>query len=236
MELTAENRARLDRYEKRSAVPMLVLAVAFVLVYGEPILWPDGPSWISSTMELLNLAIWATFLGDFMIRARLSGRFWSYIARHPFDVLLLALPMLRALRVLRVLLAVRFLVSRGRRFAIGRTLAAVAASAVFLCFIAALAVLDAERNAAGATITDFSRALWWVAETVTTVGYGDLSPVTAQGRYIAVAVMVVGIGLVGVVTASIAAWFVSLTKDQDDEVLLELRALRQELAELRGAQ
>lgn len=79
--------------------------------------------------------------------------------------------------------------------------------------IAALAMLDAERDADGATIHTFGDALWWGATTVTTVGYGDRYPVTTTGRIVATALMVVGISLVGVVTATIAAWFVSLTQD-----------------------
>ncbi|HET7278846.1 MAG TPA: potassium channel family protein [Dermatophilaceae bacterium] len=46
------------------------------------------------------------------------------------------------------------------------------------------------------------------ASTVTTVGYGDRFPVTSQGRVIAVALKVVGIAMVGAITASIAAWMV----------------------------
>lgn len=217
---------------------MLVLALAFVIVYAEPILVADNPTWVSISVDALNVAIWLVFLGDFLTRAYLSGRLGSYILRHPIDIVLLALPMLRSLRVLRVILAARYVVARGQRFAVGRTLAAAFGSAVLLAFIAALAMLDAERGEPGATITTFGRALWWTAETVTTVGYGDLTPVTVQGRMIAVALMVVGIGLVGVVTASIAAWFVEMTRNPEEEGLLleEMRALRAEVATLREGQ
>ena len=81
--------------------------------------------------------------------------------------------------------------------------------AVIAVGLGAIAVLDAEQDADGANITTFGDALWWAATTVTTVGYGDRFPVTTEGRLMAVALMVVGIAMVGAVTASVAAWMVS---------------------------
>ena len=72
--------------------------------------------------------------------------------------------------------------------------------------LGALAVLDAERDAPEANITTFGDALWWACATVTTVGYGDHYPVSGEGRVVAVVLMVVGIGVVGAVTASVATW------------------------------
>jgi voltage-gated potassium channel len=75
-------------------------------------------------------------------------------------------------------------------------------------FVAAVAVYDAERDAPDASITTFGDALWWTITTISTVGYGDRYPVTFEGRLIAASLKVAGIALLGVVTASIAAWFV----------------------------
>ena len=79
--------------------------------------------------------------------------------------------------------------------------------------LGSIAVLDAEQDAEGANITTYGDALWWAMTTVTTVGYGDHFPVTFEGRLIAAVLMLVGIALVGVVTAALAAWLVESISD-----------------------
>ena len=106
----------------------------------------------------------------------------------------------------------------------------MAAAGAVLVFVAAVAELDAERGAPKANITGFGDALWWAATTITTVGYGDHYPVTTEGRAIAVGLMVLGIALVGLLTASIAAWFVREVRQSEDEALepVEVRLARLE--------
>lgn len=75
--------------------------------------------------------------------------------------------------------------------------------------VGALAVFDAERGSAKANITSYGDAVWWACTTVTTVGYGDLYPTTLEGRLVAVLLMLVGIALIGSVTAAMASWFLA---------------------------
>ncbi len=75
---------------------------------------------------------------------------------------------------------------------------------VFAC--AGLATV-AERSAHGGNIHNFAEGLWWAVVTVTTVGYGDHYPVTALGQGVATVLMLVGIGLIGVLTATVASYF-----------------------------
>ncbi|MFI6650411.1 potassium channel family protein [Streptomyces sp. NPDC050529] len=103
-------------------------------------------------------------------------------------------------------------------------------------------VVPAERGAAGANITSYPKAIWWSVETATTVGYGDLYPVTAWGRVIASVTMLAGITAFGIITAAIATWFVGraqkeahevgtavrrYTREGEDAVSSELRVLHQ---------
>lgn len=92
----------------------------------------------------------------------------------------------------------------------------VIGTAVAAVGLGALAMLDAEREARDANITTIGDALWWAATTVTTVGYGDRYPVTAEGRCVALALMLVGIAVVGSVTAAVAAWFVAQVQRESE--------------------
>jgi voltage-gated potassium channel len=100
----------------------------------------------------------------------------------------------------------------------GRVPLYVTISASTLVVCAALAILDAERYAPNSNIKSFGDALWWAVVTVTTVGYGDHFPVTLQGRVVAIGLMIGGVALIGVVTASFAAWFIDRVRDEEEEV------------------
>lgn len=221
---------RLDRYEARTGVPLVALSLAFLVVYAIPILQPDAPSWVLRTCEVANVSIWIVFAIDLVVRARLSGQAKRYLARHPIDVALVALPVLRPLRALRIFTAGNVLIGRGKRLDLGGIFTAVAGAGILLIIIGALASLEAERDADGANIRTFGDAVWWAGTTITTVGYGDRYPVTATGRMVAFALMLMGISLLGVITAAVAAWFVeNIGSGRARE-----QALRDEVADLRA--
>lgn len=230
---------RLRRYEQRSATPLVVLAVVFIGVYAVPIVHPALPGELRVIMETGSAVIWLLFAADLVVRVGLADRRVRYLLSHPVDVLVVVLPALRPLRVLRVFTAGQALITHAGRFSLGRTTRAVATAAALLVFIAAVAVLDAERDAPQANIRHFGDALWWAATTVTTVGYGDRFPVSATGRMVAGGLMIVGISLVGVVTASVAAWFMSLTRaaTAEEGAALDhrLRGIEEQLAAICAA-
>jgi voltage-gated potassium channel len=76
-------------------------------------------------------------------------------------------------------------------------------------FTAAVLQWNIERQTPGANIQTFGESLWWAVVTTTTVGYGDFYPVNATGRIVGAALMIVGIGLIGTVSATVANWFLS---------------------------
>ncbi|MGZ0712641.1 potassium channel family protein (plasmid) [Coraliomargarita sp. W4R53] len=82
------------------------------------------------------------------------------------------------------------------------------------------------------------QSLWWAFVTITTVGYGDYYPATTTGRLIAVGLMIGGIALIGVVTATLASWIVERVSDQNETAATPpateapLEALSREVAEL----
>lgn len=154
-----------------------------------------------------------------------------YLLRHWLDVIVVALPLLRPLRLLRLVPLLRVLNRRATTGLRGRLAIYVAGGAALLAFCGALTVLDAERTNPDANITGFGDAIWWAATTMTTVGYGDRYPTTGVGRLAAVALMVAGIAVLGVVTATLASWLVEQVKTSEQEQTEELRA---EIAGLRA--
>lgn len=99
-----------------------------------------------------------------------------------------------------------------------------------LVWVCSLAVLEAERPAPGATIVNFGDAIWWAFVTITTVGYGDVVPITIVGRITAVCLMAAGIGVVGVVTATTASWIVERAAAGDDDAETATRGQVRRLA------
>ncbi|KRN95054.1 hypothetical protein IV55_GL000334 [Furfurilactobacillus siliginis] len=75
-------------------------------------------------------------------------------------------------------------------------------------------------------------AFWWAITTATTVGYGDIAPHTALGKVLAVILMLVGVGFVGMLTSTLTAYFTNKTADKDtltdQEVLAEFAKLHRE--------
>ena len=98
-------------------------------------------------------------------------------------------------------------------------------------FLGAWLVLLFEENAKGSNIHNYPDALWWAIVTVTTVGYGDRYPVTGGGRTVAVILMLLGIGLIGTLTATVASVFIKEHTDANKEEIKKGHAnLGQQLA------
>ena len=97
---------------------------------------------------------------------------------------------------------------QGRRFFKERAASVAFGVAGFTLITSAVAFTVAEDVGEGRRIHSFFDALWWSASTITTVGYGDIYPVTAAGKLVAVFTMVVGVSTLAVVTARIAQFLV----------------------------
>lgn len=207
---------RLIDYEARTAVAMMVLATIFLVVYSLQVIWLDIPQTFSDWLGYANWSIWFLFLVDLVFRLWLADYRWRFIKEHPVDVASVLLPVLRPLRALKVFAAGQNLLSS--RSGIVQTGQAIVYTAALLVYIGALAMLDVEHGQPGALVENFGDAIWWALVTVTTVGYGDLYPVTTEGRIIAGGLMVVGISVLGAVTATAASWFIRTSEFEEDEI------------------
>ncbi len=200
---------RVQRWERRAEIPLLLLAFAFLVAYAWPVLDPRLNSDLATVLQVASWTVWAAFAIDFAARVVLAEPRWSYVRSHWYDVALIVLPMLRPLRLLRLLAFARIINRSATSSLVGRLSTYVIGTAVLATGLAAIAMLDAEQDAADANITTIGDALWWAAATTATVGYGDRYPVTGAGRLIAVALMLVGIATVGAIIASITGWVVA---------------------------
>jgi voltage-gated potassium channel len=225
------NDERRVRWEASMEWPLTALAVVFLAVYAVPILRPDLPAVAVSLCAVAGWVVWAVFAADYLARWALSRNRRAFVGGTAVDLVVIALPLLRPLRVLRLLTLLDVLNRRAASSLRGRVAAYVASATSLIIFCSALAVLDAERRNPDANITTFSDALWWATTTVTTVGYGDRFPTTSGGRLVAVLLMVGGIALLGIVTAGLASWLIDRIRAVEAE---SQAATRHDMAELMG--
>jgi len=217
----------------------MVVALAFFVAFALPIVWwPDTPAVLLDACEWVVWATWALFAADYLVRLRLADDRLRYLRRSWFDLLVIVLPVLRPLRLLRLVTFLSLINRKASSSLRGRVSTYVIVGTLFVAVVGALAVVDAERGTEGANILTIGDAFWWAATTMTTVGYGDRYPVTPVGRAVAIGLMVCGIAILGTVTATLASWIVERVdevNDESDAILVEVRALRAEVAELRRA-
>jgi voltage-gated potassium channel len=199
------------RWVERAQGPLDLLAVIFLV--DMILIWsfPDGSPAFLHTLDVVAWIVWACFAVDYVARLLLSVSKARFIRTHKLDLLMALLPMLRLLRIF--LLLRRSLASVSTEKIAGSILGIVVA----VVFASAFFMWRVEYDAQDATITTFRAAMWWAIVTTTTVGYGDYTPVTQVGRAIATVVMIVGIGLIGTVSATVAAWFVTRPGEPADE-------------------
>jgi voltage-gated potassium channel len=235
----------LQSWEQRSEWPLVGAAIAFGVGYIYVVLAEPTGGWRIG-VQIVLLLLYLVFVVDYVTRLVLAPQRGKWFVRHLFDLALVVLPMFRPLRILRVFTALAALQKAVRVTLRGRVSIYVTFSTVLIVVLAAVAMLDSERHAAGATITTFGRAIWWAVVTITTVGYGDETPVTMTGRLVATATMVAGIALLGTITATLASWFVQRISDEEEanqtatrrqvaDLTVEVRELRMLLAGAAGA-
>lgn len=207
---------RQRRWEQRTEFPLLLASLVFLACYAVRVLANDADQFWRALALVLALLTWALFLADFLVRLRLSRAGVRFLRTHWLDTLVVVLPLLRPLRIVSTYLAVQRRRDRPRFSLYGRVMMYAGLSAVLLTFAAALAVFQQERGAPGATIRTFGDSVWWACSAITTVGYGDVTPVTPWGRVVAVGLMGCGLALLGAVTGSFSSWLIQVFRREDE--------------------
>jgi voltage-gated potassium channel len=230
---------KLQRWERHAEWPLAAAALLFLGLFSEQVLArPQGHE--AHLLWIVSWAIWGLFVLDYVVRLCLASDRWRWFLHHLLDFAIVALPLLRPLRLLRLLVLIEVLQKAVGDAFRGRIVVYTVSGVLLLIYTASLAVFDKERYQHGATINSFGKAIWWSITTVTTVGYGDVYPVTNAGRIIAVLLMIGGISLVGVVTAALASWIIESVAEEEtatqgataahiEELRSEIRELAQQL-------
>ena len=221
--------AMLVRMERLTELPLLLLSFIMIPLLLGPILW-DLSATEDVVFSTLDVFIWALFAADLVIKLAVAPDKLRFVKRNWLEVLVVAVPFIRPLRL------VRLFVFGTRAFVRSRRLVNVDFLLVYAIGMVAIAATIVTTVEAGHdTIESFPDALWWSMVTVTTVGYGDMTPVTPTGRAVAVFLMIGGIGLFGGLTANLAS---AIMKTEDtveanvDLLLEEVRALRSQVGGL----
>lgn|SRR5215813_3908587 len=229
MPTLARSQEAYDRFSAAVELPLTILALLWLPILIIPLV-VDLPADVAVTFNAFDYFVWAAFVVEYLVKLYLAPSRWQFFTHHLLDLAVVALPMFRPLRALRLFRLVN-LARVGIVFANGlrRTRAVAAHRGLHLVLLAVLGVvivcsameLGFEQQVSGSSIRNFGDALWWAIVTVTTVGYGDRYPVSAGGRGVAVVLMLIGIGLIGVLTATVASYFVEEKADQDKAELNE---------------
>lgn len=212
---------------------MLALCLFALAVFAIDTLAPLPPA-TRQIFEYADTAICILFFADFVVQLATAPNRWHYFSRWGWIDLLSSVPMVDALRIGRAARVMRiFRVLRGVRstkllagFLLDRraesAFLAAALVSLLLVVFASVAILQFE-HVDGANITSAQDAVWWSVVTITTVGYGDRYPITAEGRAIAAVLMTAGVGLFGTFSGFVASWFLAPANKKRQSELLDLR-------------
>jgi voltage-gated potassium channel len=221
---------RLAAWRRRASVPLIVIALGSVPLL---LLEPQRDELLRGDrilLDVVNIVVLLAFTIDYVVGMVLTGDRRTYVRKEILSLVIIVgtviafvpelaafgglralrgLPALRAVLVIVRVVAIGGAAAREGRQAIRRRAVSIAVGLAGLTWISAASAFAAiEGIGRDATHPSFMDALWWSAATITTVGYGDVAPVTTAGRLVGFAAMIVGISTFAVVTARIASFLV----------------------------
>ena len=191
------------------ALSTLILSLLYTITYVTPIYFYPMNHSLVEVFRWSNYLIWALFLFDYLIQLYLSSNRRKFFTTHFVELFLVIVPFFRPLRGLRALLFTSKASFSSKKSYIKSIPILIAVTTVLMILIMGAVILEIERFAPGSHITTPSDALWWALVTVTTIGYGDVYPVTTEGRLVAGVLIVFGVAMISALTASFAAWILA---------------------------
>lgn len=227
----------INWWTKLSPTFLQVLGVIFLAGYAWPIINPNLSPALHSLCNWTLFVIWIFFAFDYFARLSVADDKRLFARKNLLDLAAVALPFLPLLRAIRALAAVTVSSRRNRGSRSQQVTTSVVTLAFATWFVAGLAVTEAERHVDGSNIQGVGDGWWWAITTMATVGYGDTYPVSTQGRIVGTALMIMGVALLGTITASLASNFNSTDSEDSSKGTTsasEVDDLKKRIAELEG--
>lgn len=217
---------------------LALLSVVLVVLDFSSVINMDSMPW-----EAVDHFIWAIFTVDYVTRFVRSKEKKEFFKKNIFDLIAIlpfneALSLFRMSRIFRIARLARLtrLTKALRLFRVFGFLGVLKKRLdkflhtngfIYVLYTAGALILASSITMSYIENKTFGDALWWSIVTTTTVGYGDISPVTPAGRIIAVILMLFGIGLIGMLTGTITTYFSNkadkcVSKGNDCTSLLEI--------------
>lgn len=190
-------------YEKWAAYPLFVLSLMFLAAFSIQVLDIQDPVDQAFARVAIPLT-WAAFAIDYVVGFALARNKLHYIRSRPLQLAALVFPPLRLLLLGHAVLVLQATASRADRARVYLLFITT-----LTAFLGAILVVYFELQVPNSNIRSFGDGLWWVGETVSTVGYGDFYPVTVGGRLVAGMLFINGVALLSVITAGMAQRFVN---------------------------
>jgi voltage-gated potassium channel len=225
---------RLARWRRWTDVPLLLIAIGSLPLLLLEVVADRLSKSDQNFLAAMNVLVFIAFAVDYVVELAVTHQRVVYVRTHWASLLIVIsqflailpalgfLGILRGARALRVIGTLSRVVGisaaskeQGRKFFKEKAASVAFGMAGFTLITSAVAFTLAEDVGDGRRINSFFDSLWWSAATITTVGYGDIYPVTAIGRIIAVFTMVVGISTLAVVTARIAQFLIASDRSQN---------------------
>ena len=196
-----ETTSRLERWEQRTAAPLFLLAVIF-FVCSVLLIASDVRDDTFVALAVIAAVIWLVFAVEFTVRLLMAHDRRHFLAHRWFDLASVIIPLLRPFLII-VFVWRMPVFERSAAAMRTRYIVTMLIFVVLFVYTAASFVWLAERTAPDASIVNLGDAIWWGFTTITTVGYGDFTPVTVAGRTLAVFLMIGGVVVLGVTSATI---------------------------------
>jgi len=207
---------------------LAIVSVVIGLTTGEG---PEAESWAG-----LEWGLTGVFTAEYIFRVWAAPARWQYIKSNPLDLASI-IPPIRGARLLRLVRLLRVASDLGSALETGRwgkrtiTIGKIGLVWVAVLIISALGLFWAEQGQ-NENILNIGDAVWWAIVTMTTVGYGDVYPVTGEGRIAAGILMILGIAFFSFLTATLTA---SIASDEAPATTEAVATRLQNITSLEGS-